>query len=138
MDVKTFYLAGETVQQGLNLDISHVTEFIALQEAVATNLSIVVPNEVGFQDKDRRLESLDEIKTTDEPISITVSGQPVRETPGPEGLPYLGSYLQSKFPSDRNLVHADLLCSIPRSSWKQPAPVREIWACVQINHHGCD
>lgn len=96
MDVKTFFLAGETAQHGLDLDISHVTEFEALQEAIATNFSIVVPDEVGFQDKSRGLETLDEIKSTDEPISITVSGQSIRETPGPEGLPYLGSYLQSQ------------------------------------------
>lgn len=96
MGVKTFYLAGETAQQGLDLDIGQVTEFSALQEAIATNFSITVPDEVGFEDKTRSLESLENVNSSNEPISVTISGQPVRETPGPEGLPYVGSYLQSQ------------------------------------------
>ncbi|KAH0341631.1 putative cytochrome P450 monooxygenase, partial [Aureobasidium melanogenum] len=94
MDVKTFYLAGETAEHGVDLDISQVTELSALQEVIANNFGIVAAGEVGFQDKTRTLETLVEIESTNEPISVTISGQPVRETPGPEGLPYVGSYLQ--------------------------------------------
>jgi hypothetical protein len=96
MGVKTFHLAGETAEHGSDLDIGQVTDFSALQEAIATNFSITLPREVGFQDKTRTLESLEDIKSTNEPISVTISGRSVRETPGPEGLPYVGSYLQSQ------------------------------------------
>jgi hypothetical protein len=44
MDVKTFYLAGETVQQGLDLDISHVTELLSRTKwASKTNIADLDP-----------------------------------------------------------------------------------------------
>ena len=114
MSAKSFYLAGENPQQGIELDISQVTEFSALQEAIASHFGIVVPVEVGFQDKTQSLDSLNDVQSSTEPIGITITGQSVRETPGPEGVPYLGSYLQSKLIS--SLILKTILTSISKSS----------------------
>lgn len=94
MSTQSFYLAGEGPEKGVELDTSQATELQALRNAVASHFGIVVPDEVGFQSKTKELESLEDIRATTEAISITVTGKAVRETPGPEGLPYVGSYLQ--------------------------------------------
>lgn len=40
------------------------------------------------------LPDLDAVLDCDEEIGITVDGQPIRDPPGPEGLPLIGSYYE--------------------------------------------
>jgi hypothetical protein len=94
MSTQTFYLAGESPEKGIQLDTSQASELQALRNTVASHYGIVVPDEIEFQSKTQPLESVEDVRAAKESISITVSGKAVHETPGPEGLPYVGSYLQ--------------------------------------------
>jgi hypothetical protein len=100
--MQTFYLAGESPAKGIEIDTSQASELQSLYNAVASHFGIVVPEEVEFQTKTQRLGSVEDVQTATEAISITVSGKAVRETPGPEGLPYVGNYLQGTIAS---LIH---------------------------------
>jgi hypothetical protein len=71
-----------------------VEDLDALKTLVASHLSVVVPEGIGFQAKGSALEGLSEIQSSPGPVGVTVDGHAVREVPGPKGLPFVGSYFE--------------------------------------------
>lgn len=86
----TFYLAGNDESQSFQIDLSDVTDLEALRIKAAGEFHVVDPSGIAFQVKDIPVNDLEEIRSTEEAVGITIDGHTVREVPGPKGLPFVG------------------------------------------------
>ncbi|KAL7933850.1 cytochrome P450 [Trichoderma chlorosporum] len=74
--------------------ISSSFYLLDLQELVASYFSIVDPKDVGFIYENVELTSASEVQGANGPIAVSISGKPVRDIPGPAGLPYIGNFFE--------------------------------------------
>ncbi|KAK5989576.1 Cytochrome P450 monooxygenase alnD [Cladobotryum mycophilum] len=94
MASQTFYLLGETPSAAREIDVSDLTDLSDVQHLIASHFAIVDPNGIGFISQNRELTSAAEVIAAEGPLSISIDGKPVRDVPGPTGLPYIGNYLE--------------------------------------------
>ncbi|KLO96734.1 monooxygenase [Fusarium fujikuroi] len=94
MATKQFFLLGQAPSTARDIELPSGVDFEELQNIVASHFAIVKPNGVGFVHDDRRLTALSDVLGIDEPISVSIDGNAVRDVPGPAGIPYFGNYLE--------------------------------------------
>ncbi|KAL7915511.1 cytochrome P450 [Trichoderma velutinum] len=90
----SFYLLGEQPSTSRQITFSSSSSFTDLQELVASHFAIVDFKDVGFIHQNIELASVSEIHAATDPVAISISGKPVRDIPGPVGLPYIGSFFE--------------------------------------------
>ncbi|KAF7596545.1 hypothetical protein BBP40_001419 [Aspergillus hancockii] len=94
MSIKLFYLSGEPASTAKEIEVVSTLDFGALQHLIAAHFAIVDPNGIGFESRDVILCDVSEISANEDLISITIDGRPVREIPGPKGLPIVGNFFE--------------------------------------------
>ncbi|GKU04957.1 cytochrome p450 oxidoreductase [Fusarium langsethiae] len=94
MSTKQFYLLGEVASTAREIELPPAIDFEELQSIVASHFAIVKTNSVGFVHDGRKLNVVTEVLEIEEPISICINGNAVRDVPGPAGIPYFGNYLE--------------------------------------------
>ncbi|KAF4972720.1 hypothetical protein FZEAL_9548 [Fusarium zealandicum] len=94
MATKQFHLLGEEPTTTRDVEIPQSADFEELQNIVASHFAIVQPQGVGFVYNDCRLTAVSDILDKDEPIAVSIDEKPVREVPGPSGIPYFGNYFE--------------------------------------------
>jgi hypothetical protein len=92
MTTKQFRLACDSA--AFDIDISSATDIDALRRLLGHQFGVVKPDGIGLESEKGALDDISEVHNADSAISITVDGQTVRETPGPTGLPFIGSYFE--------------------------------------------
>ncbi|KAJ5377930.1 Cytochrome monooxygenase alnD [Penicillium cataractarum] len=94
MVVKQFYLLGEPSSTARNVEFEEKIDFEGLQHWIAGQFAIVESNGIGFQSSEAMLSSVSEVLSSADPIAISIDGKPVREIPGPKGLPFVGNFFE--------------------------------------------
>ncbi|KAH8846409.1 hypothetical protein MCOR01_003609 [Pyricularia oryzae] len=94
MSSKLFYLLGNEPSTAIEIEIPSDTNDEGLQHLLASHFAIVEPKGVGCVSDDVVLTSVPEVLAAQGPISITIDGKPIRDVPGPTGLPYIGNYFE--------------------------------------------
>ncbi|KAJ5392422.1 Cytochrome monooxygenase alnD [Penicillium cosmopolitanum] len=94
MPGKSFHLLGEPSSSSQYVELESTLDFQGLQHLIAGQFAIVEPNGIGFQAQDSTLTTVTEVLATEEPIAISIDGAPVREIPGPKGLPFVGNFFE--------------------------------------------
>lgn len=92
MTTKQFHLAGDTT--AFDIDISSATDIDVLKRLLGHHFGVVKPEGIGLQNGKRALDDISEVQNVDGAISINIDGHTARETPGPTGLPFVGSYFE--------------------------------------------
>ncbi|UKZ72470.1 hypothetical protein TrVFT333_000099 [Trichoderma virens FT-333] len=90
----SFYLFGEEPSIARQITFPATYNFADLQVLVASYFSIVDAKDVGFIHRNIELTSASEVYAATGPIAISINGKPVRDIPGPAGLPYVGSFFE--------------------------------------------
>jgi len=111
MPGKLFHLLGEPSSTAQHFEVESTLDFQGLQFLIAGQFAIVEPNGmnlysvlfnsranhligIGFQSENSSLTSVAEVLANEEPIAISIDGKPVREIPGPKGLPFVGNFFE--------------------------------------------
>ncbi|UKZ52380.1 hypothetical protein TrVGV298_006156 [Trichoderma virens] len=94
MPEQQFYFLGEPISSAKHIDVDTTLDLDGLKHLVAAHFAIVEPNGIGFQAQDKFLSELSEVVSSSSPVAITIDGHEVRDIPGPQGLPYVGNYLE--------------------------------------------
>ncbi|RKU42357.1 hypothetical protein DL546_000364 [Coniochaeta pulveracea] len=94
MATKSFHLWGDSPSTSRSIEIPESADFEELQHVVASHFAVVDFSGVGFIHDDSRLTSVSDVVESEDPIAISIDGKPVREVPGPSGIPYFGNYLE--------------------------------------------
>ncbi|RAL15307.1 cytochrome P450 [Aspergillus homomorphus CBS 101889] len=94
MPPKQFYLLGEPSSTAREIEVDSTLDFAGLQHLVAAHFAIVNPHGIGLQTEDAILYDVPDVLSSEELIRITIDGNPVREIPGPKGVPIIGNFFQ--------------------------------------------
>ncbi|GAB7339728.1 hypothetical protein MBLNU457_6294t1 [Dothideomycetes sp. NU457] len=76
------------------LDIASYNELPQLRAAIGVSFGVVQPAGLSFWNNGTQLTTVDEVKAADSTITIRIDGHPLRNVPGPTGVPFIGSYLE--------------------------------------------
>ncbi|KAI1736259.1 putative cytochrome P450 [Xylaria scruposa] len=90
-----FYLAGDSLKSRvfIHVKLSSAT-FGNVQQAVAGKFGVVDPSRLSFSIDGTSCENLAVLLQFKKPICVLINGSPVRDPPGPTGLPLIGSHLE--------------------------------------------
>ncbi|GIJ87145.1 hypothetical protein Asppvi_006049 [Aspergillus pseudoviridinutans] len=91
---KLFHLLGEPIATAKQIQFESTTTYEDLRHLIAAHFAIVEPDGIGFLSQDSILHDVSEITASEDTISITIDGKPVREIPGPKGLPFIGNFFE--------------------------------------------
>jgi hypothetical protein len=140
MAIQKFFLCGDGVSTAVELDISAVQNIDELKRSISAHYGIVQPEGVAFQADESELSDFHEVTESKTPVGITVDGHSVRDVPGPQGLPWVGNYFEGIYVTPQRLSDGNLYNdrSVSRSSWEQPAALRQVWAYIPLYKHGQD
>lgn len=94
MHSQSFYLLGERPDSSRTVRFNESAALEDLKDLIASHFAIVIANGIGFEHDGEVLSEISEIASCVDPVAITVDGYPVRDIPGPKGLPYVGNFFE--------------------------------------------
>ncbi|KAM0723194.1 hypothetical protein Q7P37_001394 [Cladosporium fusiforme] len=89
-----FNLFGEAASSSKDIEVDSNGDLLDLKNLVAAHFAIVESKGITFANQQGDLDTVDDITSSNEPISIKIDGHAVRDPPGPKGLPFVGNYLE--------------------------------------------
>ncbi|KAF4591844.1 monooxygenase [Ophiocordyceps camponoti-floridani] len=91
MVTKRCFLLGEDPSTAVDIELPDSTGIQEWQEDAAAQYGIVDPTGVDFICNNHKVTSTSMLKAFEEPIAIAIDGKPVRDVPGPDGVPFFGN-----------------------------------------------
>ncbi|KIW95437.1 uncharacterized protein Z519_04021 [Cladophialophora bantiana CBS 173.52] len=89
-----FYLVGPTPRKIREVDVHLNKDLKALRNILGQEFHIVEPGGINFQTEEEPIHSVEMMLQASTPIGITIDGKPVRNAPGPVGLPIVGNFYE--------------------------------------------
>ncbi|PFH58277.1 hypothetical protein XA68_13924 [Ophiocordyceps unilateralis] len=93
MVTKKCFLLGEDPSTAVDVELPDSTGLEEWQSYVAAQFGIVDPSGVDFVCNSHKVTSPSQIAAYEDLVAIAIDGKPVRDVPGPEGMPFFGNTL---------------------------------------------
>ncbi|KAL1301915.1 hypothetical protein AAFC00_006092 [Neodothiora populina] len=87
-----FCVSGENGGTVKSIQVDAGTNLIKLQKLLGKHFGIVEPQSILCEANGKQLDGVADILEATGPVTVTINGQDVRDPPGPQGLPLLGSH----------------------------------------------